>query len=94
MFGISGGEFLVVLVVIILVVPPRRLPDVAKFVGRAVRYIRGVISKIQDEVDELEREIPVSQKDMDDMIETFSTPIKPRIRAKPIRRKSGKKAAA
>ena len=89
MLGVSGMEFLVILLVAVAVIPASRWPDVARFVGKIVRYIRREIGKIQDGIDELENEVmkdlPVdslSQKTMDDMIETFSTPAKPRTRRK------------
>jgi Sec-independent protein translocase protein TatA len=85
MLGISGMEFLVIVIVAIAVVPAKSWPDVARAVGKTVRYIRNIMGKIQDGIDGLENEmakdLPIdslSQKTMDDMVETFSTPIKPR----------------
>jgi len=85
MLGIGGGELLVILIVAIALIPAKRLPDVISFVARTVRGLRRLAGKIQDGVDNLEDEIakdlPVdslSQKTMDDMIETFSSPVKPR----------------
>jgi Sec-independent protein translocase protein TatA len=85
MFNISGMEFLVIVVVAIAVVPAKNWPDVARAFGKLVGYIRRVSGKIQDGINELESELskdlPVdglSQKTMDDMIETFSTPAKSR----------------
>jgi Sec-independent protein translocase protein TatA len=89
MFGISGAEFIVILLIAIAVVPAKCWPDVARFFGRAVRYIRDAAGKIQDGIDDMENEIAkdlpidsLSQKTMDDMIGTFSTPAKPMARAK------------
>ena len=89
MLGIGGGELLVILIVAIALIPPRRLPDVIGFVARTVRSIRRLAGKIQDGMDNLEDEIakdlPVdrlSQKTMDDMLETFSSPLNPRPKGK------------
>jgi Sec-independent protein translocase protein TatA len=89
MFGISGAEFIVILMIAIAVIPAKQWPAVARFFGRAIRYMRDVAGKIQDGIDSMEDEIAkdlpidnLSQKTMDDMIETFSTPAKPRTRKK------------
>jgi Sec-independent protein translocase protein TatA len=89
MFGISGSEFLVILIIAIAVVPAKEWPAVARFFCKAVRYFRNVIGKIQDGIDEVENEITkdlpidkLSQKTMDDMIETFSTPVKRKPKAR------------
>lgn len=89
MLGISGAEFLVILVIAIAVVPAKNWPDVARAFGRFARWTRNIIGRIQDGVDNIENEIAkdlpidkLSRKTMDDMIETFSTPVKPRIRRK------------
>ncbi|MDR3208598.1 MAG: twin-arginine translocase TatA/TatE family subunit [Rickettsiales bacterium] len=85
MLGISGLEFLVILIIAVAVVPANRWPEVARWLGKIVRHIRNIIGRIQDGIDDLEneiaKEVPIdklSQRTMDDMIETFSTRIKPR----------------
>jgi Sec-independent protein translocase protein TatA len=85
MLGISGTEFLVILIVAIAVVPANRWPEVARWFGKLVRYVRNAVGKIQDGIDDLENEIAkdapidnLTRKTMDDMIETFATEIKPR----------------
>jgi Sec-independent protein translocase protein TatA len=89
MFGISGMEFFVILIIAVAVIPAKDWPAVARFLGRAVRYVKNIIGKIQDGIDNVENEIAkdlpidnLSQKTMNDMIGTFSTPTKPRIRTK------------
>ena len=57
MFGISWAEFLVVLLVAVLVIPARMWPDVAKFLARAVKFIRGVIWKITDVSEKIKEQI-------------------------------------
>jgi len=83
MLGIGGAEFFVILIVAVAVVPAKDWPDVARAAGRFVRWMRRAVWKIQDAVAELEegvaRDLPVdslTQKTMDDMIATFSSPIK------------------
>jgi Sec-independent protein translocase protein TatA len=85
MFGISALEFLVILIVAVAVVPAKNWPDVARMIGRAVRWIREMSGRIQDGIgkleDDIKKEIPIdnlSQKTMDDMAETFGAPAKPK----------------
>ena len=42
MFGISWGEFFVIVLVGVIVVPARMWPDVARFLARAVNFVRGI----------------------------------------------------
>lgn len=83
MFGISWTEFLVVLLVAVLVIPARHWPDVAKFLARAVKFIRKIIWKITDATekikDQIEREAPIDdliKTTTDDILADFSRPIK------------------
>ena len=83
MFGISWSEFFVIIIVGILVVPARSWPDVARFLARAVKFIRGIIWKITDASEKIKTQIDL-EKPIDDLIKTttddiladFSTPRK------------------
>ena len=67
MFGISWTEFLVILLVAICIVPARHWPDVARFLGRAFKYIRELVWKISDISEELQHRIDL-EKPIDDLI--------------------------
>ena len=83
MFGISWAEFFVIIIVGILVVPARSWPDVARFLARAVKFIRGIVWKITDASEKIKTQIDL-EKPIDDLIKTttddiladFSTPRK------------------
>ena len=83
MFGISLAEFFVILIVAVLVVPARMWPDVARFVARVVKFVRGIIWKITDASEKIKSQIDL-EKPIDDLIKTttddiladFSTPRK------------------
>ncbi len=83
MFGISWSEFFVILLVAVLVIPSRMWPDVARFLARMVKFVRGVIWRITDATEEIRQQIDL-EKPIDDIIRTttddvlneFSTPIK------------------
>lgn len=69
MFGISWAEFLVIFLVAVLVVPSRYWPDVARFVAKAVKFIRNIIWKITDASEQIKERIDL-QKPIDDLIRT------------------------
>ncbi|MCL1785685.1 MAG: hypothetical protein FWG39_00855 [Alphaproteobacteria bacterium] len=83
MFGISVGEFLLILVIAIAVIPVRNWPDVARAAARAVKFVREIIWKITDAAEEIKEQIELekpiselSQKTMDDMMSAFRAPKK------------------
>ena len=69
MFGISGAEFLVIILVAILVVPVKYWPDVARWLARAINYIRRIIWKITDASEKIKDQIDL-EKPIDDIIHT------------------------
>jgi sec-independent protein translocase protein TatB len=50
-FGINGGELIILLLVVALVVGPERLPAFAEQLGRWVRGLRQYVSTAKDRVD-------------------------------------------
>ena len=74
MFGISLAEFCVVIVVAILVIPARMWPDVARFIARVVKFIRGIIWKITDATEKIKSQIDL-EKPIDDLIQTTTDDI-------------------
>ena len=83
MFGISWGEFFVIVLVGVIVIPSRHWPDVARFLARVVRFIRGIIWKITDASEniktQIELEKPIDdliQNTTNDVLDTISTAIK------------------
>ena len=93
MFGISGAEFLVIILVAIVVLPARMWPDVARWLARAVKFVRAIIWRITDASEQIKESIEL-EKPIDDLIKTttddmlaeFSTPIKNR---RPAGKKTG-----
>ena len=83
MFGRSWAEFLLILLVAVLVIPARMWPDVAKFLARVVKFIRGLVWKITDASEKIKEQIelekPINdliQTTTDDILAEFSRPIK------------------
>ncbi len=88
MFGISWAEFLVIMLVGVLVVPAKNWPDVAKFLAGCVKFIRNLIWKISDATESIKEQIELEKPINDliqsttrDVMDTFSTAIKPVDRA-------------
>jgi len=58
--GIGLPELIIILIVAVIVVGPKRLPEVAVQIARAIRQLRGyatdVTAQMRSELDELTRE--------------------------------------
>lgn len=94
MFGISIAEFFVIIIVAVLIVPARNWPDVARFLARAVKFIRGIIWKITDASEKIKTQIDL-EKPIDDLIKTTTDDIladfsSPRKKTKSVKRKTGR----
>ena len=74
MFGISGPEFLIIILVAILVVPSNKWPEVARFVARVVRFVRDLIWKITDVSEKLKTQIDL-EKPIDELVKTTTNDI-------------------
>ena len=80
MFGISWAELLVILLVAVLVILARLWPDVARFIARVIKFVRGLIWKITDASENIKNQIELEKPiddliktTTDDMLNTFST---------------------
>lgn len=84
MFGISGPEFLVILLVAIVILPGHMWPDVARFLARFVRFVRQMIWKITDASEQIKTQIELERPideliktTTDDVLKNISSPRKP-----------------
>lgn len=91
MFGISGAEFLVIIVVAIAVIPARHWGDVARFFARAINFVRGIIWRITDASERVREQIDlehpideIMRQTTDDLLNDIST----------VRKKTRKKGGA
>lgn len=83
MFGISWAELFVILLVAVIVVPARMWPDVARFLARAVKFVRNIVWRITDASEQIKNQIDL-EKPIDELISTttddvladFSTPLR------------------
>lgn len=89
MFGISWAEFLVIFLVAVLVIPSRMWPDVARFIARAVNFIRAVMWRITDGCEKIKTQIELEQpitemlqSTTDDILDGISVKKKPVAKSK------------
>ena len=50
LFGISGGEVLVILVFVLLLFGSKGIPDIARTLGRTMRQLRDASDEVQREI--------------------------------------------
>lgn len=75
MFGIGMSELLVILVIALIFIGPKRLPEIAKGLGRAINEFRRATDDIKKEVQKVE---DLGQKILSDALkEDPPTPKKP-----------------
>ncbi len=71
MFGIGMPEMLLILAIALIVIGPKKLPDLAKSLGRALREFKKATSELKESL-ELDNELKDVKKDFTD----FSSEIK------------------
>ena len=59
--NISGGEILVILVVVYLVFGPKKIPELARMLGKGINEMRRATNEIKKEIS---REISTVKKDI------------------------------
>lgn len=89
MFGISWAEFCVIFLVAVLVVPTKNWPDVARFLARAVKFVRSIIWKITDASEQIKQQIDL-EKPIDDIIRTTTDDVLNQI-SEPLKKRTGAK---
>jgi sec-independent protein translocase protein TatA len=61
--SIGPGEIVVVLIIALLVLGPKKLPEMARSVGRGMREFRSAVSMDPDEYDEQRGKRPAREPD-------------------------------
>ncbi len=74
MFGISWSEFFVIVLVAVLVIPSQYWPDVARFLGRVVKFVRRIVWKITDVTEDISRQID-AQAPIDELLRTTTNDV-------------------
>lgn len=78
MLNVGPAEVLIILVVALLVLGPKKLPEAARQIGKAMSEFRRVTSGLQDEVrhvlDDHVEATPAAQPDAPKLLEVDPTP--------------------
>jgi TatA/E family protein of Tat protein translocase len=74
MFGIGMPELIVILVVALIVIGPKKLPDLARALGRGMAEFRKATQEIKDSL-ELDDDLREAKKDLVDSISAFNRPL-------------------
>ena len=62
MFNIGTNELLLILAIILLIFGPKKLPDLARSLGRAINEFRKASSGVANEVEDIKKEVKDSVK--------------------------------
>jgi TatA/E family protein of Tat protein translocase len=64
LFGISGGEILVLLLIVLLLFGPKKIPEIARMIGRGMNEVKKVQREINTEIHRYSSEIEKETKEM------------------------------
>lgn len=77
MFGIGMPELLLILALALIVLGPKKLPELARALGKGLAEFRRATDELKDELRQMEREIDESSVDATGKDEPFEKPSDP-----------------
>jgi len=75
LFGISGGEILIILVAVLLLFGPKKIPEIARMIGRGINEVKKVQREINTEIHRYSADIENEARDVQDKIDRFKKDI-------------------
>ena len=74
MFGIGLPELIIIMVIALIIIGPKKLPDLARALGKGMAEFRKATQEIKESLD-LDEDIQEVKKDLVDSISGLDTPI-------------------
>lgn len=79
LFGISGGEILIILLAVLVLFGPKKIPEIARMLGRGINEVKKVQREINSEIHrysaDIEQEARNVQDRIDDLKKNLRTPV-------------------
>jgi len=79
LFGISGGEILIALLAVLLLFGPKKIPEIARMIGRGINEVKKVQREINSEIHrysaDIENEARDVQQKIDKLTKDMSAPL-------------------
>ncbi len=72
LFGISGGEVLILLLLILLLFGPKKIPEIARLLGRGLSEVKKVQREINTEIHRYSEDIEREAREMDSTIKQYA----------------------
>jgi TatA/E family protein of Tat protein translocase len=76
MFGLGMGELLVILAIALIFLGPKRLPDVASSLGKAIRSFRKATHDLTEQL-EIDEEVKAPLRELQSALRDDPAPLKP-----------------
>ncbi len=72
LFGISGGEILILLLLVLLLFGPKKIPEIARMIGRGMNEVKKVQREINTEIHRYSSDIEKEAKEMQSEIKKIT----------------------
>jgi len=72
LFGISGGELLIILLLALLLFGPGKIPEIARMIGKGINEVKKVQQEINSEIHRYSGEIEQEARNIQKGIDNFS----------------------
>ena len=69
MFGLGGGELLLVAFMALIFIGPKKLPELARGLGQGIREFKGAVDGVKEEMndakDKVDKDVGINEKNDD-----------------------------